>query len=159
MIRTWTVRLSWLAAFLAAAFFGYAVVLYLQAGAPIVTLRHAAALAASLPRAAKPPVDPGHYGSLAGGRIFFGESVSATPAGPVSSPSVYVSALVVRGIILGNSQPPVAILTRAGAAPDGESWTVRVGQTVLGEEVAAIKGDSVILRKNGQQTMLVLPNQ
>ncbi len=157
MIRTWAVRLSWLAAFLAAVFFVYAAVLYSQAGAPIVASRHVAALPTSLPRAEKPPVDPGRYESLAGGRIFFGEPVFAPPAGPVSSPSVYVSALVVRGIVLGNGQPPVAILTRAGAAPDGESWTVRVGQTVLGEEVAAIKGDSVVLRKKGQETVLVLP--
>ena len=155
MIRTWAIRLSWLAALLAALFFAYAAVLYLQAGAPIVTSRHAAAIA-PLPRGERRPVDPGRYESLAGARIFFGEPGSTSPMKTATAP-VYVSSLVVRGIILGNGQPPVAILTRAGAAPDGQSWTVRVGQTVLGEEVAAIKGDSVVLRKNGQETVLVLP--
>ena len=50
----------------------------------------------------------------------------------------------------------MAVLTRSGAPATGESWTVPVGETVLGETVVAIGREGVTLRKEGKETVLVL---
>ncbi|MGE5530146.1 MAG: type II secretion system protein N [Patescibacteria group bacterium] len=147
-------RLLWLAAALAAAFCAYGFWSYAVAGRPVEPVKPRAATAAGPVRAAKNVPGPGLYAGLAGGRMFFGEAQTA--AGGDGSPGVYVSALVLRGIVLGGGRKPLAILARAGSPPEAESWTVSVGQTVEGETVVAINRDSVTLARGGQVTVLFL---
>lgn len=148
--RPW--HLAWLGVCLAACFLVYSLLAYIRAGQ---SPPDPAPNGDSAPLRLEPrrTTEPGRYAHLAEGRIFFG---AAETAAGEAQPGVYVSRLVLRGIIWADGRAPLAVLTRAGAPPDSESWTVRVGETVLDEEVVAIERNSVILRQGGLETVLVL---
>ncbi|MGQ9779265.1 MAG: hypothetical protein ACUVRM_05225 [Bacillota bacterium] len=146
---------AWLVTFLAAAFFFYALGVYLRSGRPpAAPIPHGAS--GSSPAVKSRAVLPSsRYAPLLAGGLFFpptGEKGGET----AREPGTYVSSLALRGIVLAEGRPPMAVLTRANAPPTGESWTVRVGETVLGETVVAIDRQSVTLRKEGKETVLVL---
>ncbi len=137
------------------AFCAYSGYLYAQAGTPPAPPK--VRDTPELHRASAVPPLPSlnRYTVLSGGRVFFGQAVF--PNTEPSAPPVYVSGLTLRGIMLRRGQAPVAVLARAGSPPEGESWTVRAGDTIMGETVSEIRADSVLLSKDGQDTVLVLP--
>ena len=150
-------RLGWLAVVLAACSFAYALAAYLRTGSPPADPRPRP-VSGRLPSAAPRVLPPStRYAPLAEGRPFFAPPArEAEEVGQEAEPATYVSGLALRGIVLAEGRAPMAVLTRSGAPATGESWTVRVGETVLGETVVAIGRESVTLRKEGKETVLVL---
>ena len=147
--------ISWITAAAAVCFFVYAVLASRQAGTspPSVNTLHGRPAGFARPPRSHPEF--GRYARVAAGRIFFGEPAVVIDNEPQP---IYLSGLTLRGISRGGGQTPQAVLARAGTSPEGESWTVKPGETVLGETVVAIETVSVVLRKGGLETVLVLPN-
>ncbi|MGE5599175.1 MAG: hypothetical protein ACM3XS_07325 [Bacteroidota bacterium] len=148
-LRKW----PWILASLAAVFFGYALYLYERTGSPPISPKPRAAPAIRVTSNKRPAPALARYTAVAGGRIFFG--APAGPTAPGTAAPAYVSALMLRGITLGRT--PTALLARAGSPPEAEAWTAKIGQTVLGETVVAIDRRSVTLRRDGQETVLFMP--
>ena len=144
-------RGPWLAAFFAAAFFAYGLIVYLNAGGSPVQPHARASSPMVLPDAMRPLPNIGKYAGVAGGRIFFGEPVASNGGLPVP----YFSSLALRGIVITQGRA-LAVLARKDSPPESETWTARVGDTVLGEKVAAIDKDFITLSRDGQETVLVL---
>ncbi|NLG85439.1 MAG: hypothetical protein GX493_12735 [Firmicutes bacterium] len=154
---------AWIAALAAAVFFFYALEVYLHGGRPPTPGRPQKTSVPSIPAlVAKSPTGApsSRYAPLTTGELFFPSRGEEKETAPLEeTPSTYVSALALRGIVLAEGRPPMAVLTRANAPATGESWTVRVGETIMGETVVAIERERVILRKEGKETVLVLPDR
>jgi len=150
---------AWFLALAAAVFFFYALHAYLVSGVPpaVVSSSGGAIRLPPLTGAGK-PWPSSRYAPLCSGKLFF-PSAGEKPAATAGEPATYLSGLALRGIVLAEGRPPMAVLTRAGAPPTGESWMVRVGETVLGETVVAIDRESVTLQKEGKKTVLFLPGR
>lgn len=154
--RKWTMPAAWIAAAAAACFFAYAFLVYRQAGAPPLPVKIARGAVSGAVRPKRTQPGLARYARLSTGRIFFGEPAAVATI-PTPQP-IYVSALTLRGIIRGGGQSPMAVLARVSTSPDGETWYAKPGDTVLDETVIAIEADSVVLRKDGLETVLVLPH-
>ena len=153
MNNTLVKRVIWLAAILAAGFFVDVLVAYGHAGALPAQPGTRQASAFNLLKTARPAYRPGRYAGLAGGRIFFGEPIEETAV----QPQVYISSLMLRGIVYSDGREPVAVFTLANAKPEAQSWAAKVGQIVNEEKVIAINKDNVVLTKDGLETVLFLP--